>query len=301
LTAKGLAGCPAPGRARRRRVGVHAVLLPALLGVAACAPKEPLPGPDIVARIAGADVRHSDFEAYLRRNLGEGGEALTSEALSQLLDQFLTERLLGRLATDRGLAATGATAARAADALLAAEPRAEPTAAEIQAWYEAHRAALARPERVELAQILTESREAAEKARREIKAGADFASVARQVSADPAASRGGQSGVFAREDLPPGFADLVFQLPEGGVSDVIATDYGFHVFKVLRHLPADQPSLDEVRGQVLDRLRGERADAAMARLVAEARSRYAVRVYDRNLPFSYRGTYPVSRPYEKKS
>ncbi len=295
------AGNPVRGRARRHPGAVLAVLLPALLGAVSCAPKEPLPGPDVVARIAGADVRHSDFEAYLRRNLGEGGEALTSEALSQLLDQFLTERLLGRLAADRGLAGSGAPAARAADALLAAVPRAEPTAAEVQAWYDAHRAALARPERVELAQILTESREAAEKARREIQAGADFASVAREVSADPAASRGGQSGIFAREDLPPAFADVVFQLPEGGVSDVIATDYGFHVFKVLRHLAADQPSLDDVRDTVVARMRGERADVAMARLVAEARSRYAVEVYDRNLPFSYRGAFPVSRPYEKKS
>jgi parvulin-like peptidyl-prolyl isomerase len=289
-------------RARRRRAVAAAAGLVALAAAASsCAPKEPLPGPDVVARIATVEVRHSDFEAYLRRNLGEGGEALTSEALSQLLDQYLTERLLTRLALDRGLVAPGAPAARSADALLAAEPRTAPTPAEIEAWYQAHRAALARPERVELAQILTESREAAERARREIKAGADFASVARQVSADPAASRGGQSGTFAREDLPPAFADVVFALPDGGVSDVVATDYGFHVFKVLRHLPADQPTLDEVRDLVVARIRGERADAAMARLVAEARSRYAVEVYDRNLPFSYRGAFPVSRPYEKKS
>jgi hypothetical protein len=44
----------------------------------------------------------------------------------------------------------------------------------------------------------------------------------------------------------------------------------------------------------------ERADAALARLVADARSRYAVEVFDRNLPFAYRGSFPISRPYEKR-
>jgi peptidyl-prolyl cis-trans isomerase C/foldase protein PrsA len=271
------------------------------LALAACAPEPPRPDPDVVARLAGEEVRHADFEAHLRRAIGESGAGLASEALSQLLDQYLTERLLARLAADRGLVATGAEPGVAAEALLAAAPRAAPTEAEISAWYESHRAALARAERVELQQILTEDRLAAERARREILAGADFATVARRVSVDPAAASGGQSGVLGREDLPPAFAEIVFRLPEGGVSEVIAADYGFHVFKVVRRLEAEVPALGAARAEIAARLVAERADQALARLVQEARSRYAVEVFDRNLPFLYRGAYPVARPYEKKS
>jgi hypothetical protein len=38
----------------------------------------------------------------------------------------------------------------------------------------------------------------------------------------------------------------------------------------------------------------------VARLLAEARTRYAVEVFDRNLPFAYKGKFPVARPYENR-
>ena len=55
-----------------------------------------------------------------------------------------------------------------------------------------------------------------------------------------------------------------------------------------------------MRGEIEARLAAERADAAFARLVSEAKSRYAVEVFDRNLPFHYRGALPVTRPYEAR-
>ena len=281
----------------------RAALLGGILAVAlgACSAEAPLPGPDVAARLGEAEVRYAEFDAHLRGTLGEGAAGLASEALSQLLDQFLTERLLVRLAVDRGLVGAAADAGRATAELLAREPRPAPTEAEVTAWYAAHRESFRRPERVELAQILTDDRLTAERARREIAAGSDFAAVARRVSSDPAAASGGQTGLFAREDLPPAFAEIVFKLDEGGVSEVVATDYGFHVFQVRRHLPAEVPALEEVRDQVIARLTAERADAALARLVSQARSRYAVQVFDRNLPFAYHGAFPVARPYDQKN
>lgn len=268
--------------------------------LAGCSDEPPPPGSDVAARIAGEDVRLADFQTHLAGVAGGPDEALTSEALSQLLDQYLEERLLVRLAAERGVPVSGATAAAAADALLGAETRAAATEAEIAAWYAAHGAVLARPERVELLQILTEERSTAERARRELVAGADFGEVAARVSTDPAASSGGQRGWFAREDLPQAFADLLFRLPEGGVSEVIEVDYGFHVFRVEAKQSATTPTLEQARPEIERRLAAERADAALARLVAEARSRYAVEVFDRNLPFAYRGSFPISRPYEKR-
>lgn len=268
--------------------------------VAACSDEPLPPGSDVAARLAGDDVRLADFQSHLAAITGGPDEALTSEALSQLLDQYLEERLLVRLATEREPPFDGSSAAAAAEALLGAEPRPAPTAAEIAAWYAGHATTLARPERIELLQILTAERGAAERARRELVAGADFAAVAARVSIDPAAASGGQRGWFAREDLPPAFADLLFRLPEGGVSEVIEVDYGFHVFRVEAKQPAATPTLEEAGPEIERRLAAERADAALARLVADARSRYAVEVFDRNLPFAYRGSFPTSRPYDKR-
>ena len=185
------------------------------------------------------------------------------------------------------------------DALLAVEPASPPTESEIASWYESHRTRLARPERVELAEIRTEDRLAAERARREIVAGAEFGEMARRVSSGPAADRGGRQGVFAREELPPAFAAVVFRLEEGAVSEVVEADASFHLFQVVARHPAAEPTLEEARGEALAALAAERADRALARVVSEARSRYALEVFDRNLPFAYRGTYPRARTHDK--
>jgi peptidyl-prolyl cis-trans isomerase C len=289
-------------RARRLRGELGALLLGAGLALAgaACTRTEPLPDPDVVARLAGEPIRNAEFETHLRTILGEQGEALASEALSQLLDQFLIERLLVRAAVDAKRVEPGADAASAADALLALEPSAPPGEDEIAAWFTRNRARLALPERVELAEIRTEERFAAERARREILAGADFAETARRVSTGPAAERGGRQGVFAREELPPAFAAVVFRLDVGGVSEVVESDSTFHLFQVLSRRPAEEPTLAGSRERAVSALEAERADRALARVVAAARSRYAVEVFDRNLPFAYRGTFPLARSHDKR-
>jgi hypothetical protein len=269
-------------------------LLGAALLLAACRQEQP-PAPDVVARIGESEVRYSQFEGYLERTAGESESALASDVLSQIFDQFLDEELLVRLAGDRGLVAgSGATAAarrQAIDALLRAELREEPSEAEIARYYEAHRADFTRPERVRLRQILTEDRATAERALRELAGGAGFAELAARLSRDPSASSGGYQGELAREDLPPAFAEVIFSLQPGEVSPIVPADYGFHIFQVVSRSPAEVVPLDRARGEVRERLRERRADRLLARWVEEARRRYNVRIYERNLPFEYRGSY----------
>ena len=286
--------------ARRRRFAALAIAVLAAVPVAGCRKAPPLPGPDAVARLGGAEVRSAEFSGYLERNLGEPGGGLESEALSGLFDQFLDEKLLARLATDRGLVAAGDAAASAVDRLLAAEPAPPITETAFSAYYAEHASDFGAPERVDLRVIRTDERVTADRARREILAGADFAAVARRLSSDPAAERGGDQGALGREDLPPAVAAMVFALPEGQVSNVVPADDGFRLFRVDRKLPARQRTLDEVREEILRRLSGARADRAFDRLLTEARSRYAVEVFDRNLPFAYKGKFPVARPYENR-
>jgi parvulin-like peptidyl-prolyl isomerase len=144
---------------------------------------------------------------------------------------------------------------------------------------------------VKLRQILTGDRRKAERARREIVAGKPFAAVARQLSGGPRADSGGYQGELARADLPPSFADLIFALRPGEVSPIVPADYGFHLFQVEAHQPAEVVPLDAARGEILARLRQQRADEILKSLVREARGRYNVKVYERNLPFGYAGSY----------
>jgi hypothetical protein len=280
-----------------------------LLFAAACQRSAP-PSPDAVARLGDGEVRYAEFQRYVVRSAGGdsggGGGGLGSDVLSALFDQFLDERLLARLAADRGLvpaAAAGSVGAaadprRPVDALLAGDPRRDPDDAEVALYYRRNAAEFARPERVKLRQILTGDRRAAERARREIVAGKPFEEVARQLSGGPRADSGGYSGGYqgelARADLPPAFADLIFALKPGEVSAIVPAEYGFHLFQVADHQPAEVVPLAAARGEIVARLRQRRADETLRSLVREARDRYNVKVYERNLPFGYAGSYNES-------
>jgi parvulin-like peptidyl-prolyl isomerase len=265
-----------------------------LLAGLACQRAAP-PAPDVVARIGDVqEVHYAEFESYLERTVGDPESVLASDVLSQIFDQFLDEKILVRLAADRGLVTEGGGTQRerqAIDALLRDGLREEPAAEEIARYYQKHRQDFARPERVRLRQILTEDRATAERALQEVTAGVDFAEVAQKLSRDPSASSGGYQGELSRADLPPAFADVIFSLKPGEVSRIVPADYGFHLFQVVARAPAEVVPFENARGEVVAKLRQEQADHLLASLVAEGRTRYNALVYARNLPFNYAGSY----------
>jgi len=161
-----------------------------------------------------------------------------------------------------------------------------------------------------------EDRETAEAARAEIAAGTDFADVARRLEegvgvtgeaggggegSAPFAGNGGAGGgagfvggslgELSRDDLPPAFADVILELATGEVSEVVEAEYGFHLFQVTERLPAETVPLEEAWDEVLRELHQQRADGRLTELAEEARTRYEVAVWERNLPFNYRGVY----------
>ncbi len=311
----------------RGRAGLGAALSAVLLAsLAGACRREAQPEPDAVARIGGEEIRYGRFAAFLSRADGDTDVPLGGEALSALFDQFLDEQLLARLAADRGLTAAAdreREPRRAVDALLAADRQgaraggagspSRASDAEIAAYYAAHRGDFARPERVRLRQILVEDRATADRVHGQIAAGADFAAVARRLAREPrgggsgsvggggpAGDLGGAVGIeLSRADLPPTYADTLFALKPGEVSRVIPAPYGFHLFQVVEHLPAEVLPIAQVEEEIGVRLARQRADRRLAALVGECRKRYNVEVYARNLPFDYEGTYrePTARTH----
>jgi peptidyl-prolyl cis-trans isomerase SurA len=62
--------------------------------------------------------------------------------------------------------------------------------------------------------------------------GKDFAELAREYSDDPSAEKGGDLGFFKRGDMIPQFEQTAFSLAPGQISDVIQTEFGYHIIKV---------------------------------------------------------------------
>jgi len=106
------------------------------------------------------------------------------------------------------------------------------------------------------------AREKAEAALRRIRAGEDFAKVAGEVSEEPgAAERGGLLRPGREGTWVPEFWKAASALAVGAISDVVETEYGFHVLRLEGRRPVP---FDEVRGQVLGRLVDLRAAASAA-------------------------------------
>jgi hypothetical protein len=265
------------------------------LAAAGCRRRPPPPAPDVAARIGETEIRYSEFQGYLSQSVGDADTVVASDVLSALFDQFLDEHLLLRLAVDRHLVPPASPSRQAIGALLAADASPPPSAAEIAAYYAAHRQDFARPERVRLRQILTQDRRSALQAQAALGRGEEFSAVARRLSHDASAAAGGYQGELARADLPPAFVDIIFGLRPGEVSQVVSAPYGFHLFQVIAKLPAEVVPLPAASDEIGDRLRRARADGALAALVRDARARYNARVYEHNLPFEYEGSYRENR------
>jgi len=120
----------------------------------------------------------------------------------------------------------------------------EVTDEEIEAYYNENQDQFPeRPETVRLSHIFVSllqdsadyvrAKEKAEEIRARVLAGEDFAKLARELSADPSASRGGDIGFFKRGQLDPRFERVVFSLKPGETGPVVQTRHGFHVVQLL--------------------------------------------------------------------
>jgi peptidyl-prolyl cis-trans isomerase D len=96
----------------------------------------------------------------------------------------------------------------------------------------------------------------------QLKAGKDFGALAKQYSADPAsAAQGGDLGWAARTAYVPAFADALFAMQPGQISEPVTTQFGYHIIRLDEVRPATTKSFDEVRSQVESEYRRDQAAA----------------------------------------
>lgn len=160
------------------------------------------------------------------------------------------------------------------------------TEAEIKAWYDGHKAQFQQAEERRASHILIASEKLgkdkakarAEEVLKEVRKNpAGFADLAKKNSDDPgSASKGGDLGFFAHGMMVKPFEDATLALKEGEISDVVESDFGFHIIKLSGIHAAKEKPLSEVRGQIEEDLK----KAAASRKFAEAAEAFSNTVYE---------------------
>jgi peptidyl-prolyl cis-trans isomerase C len=144
---------------------------------------------------------------------------------------------------------------------------------EVRRYYQANPQEFEKPEQVRVRQIVVASEEEAKKVMELLQAkDADFAAVAREKSTAPEAEKGGDLGYFAMGDMPAEF-NVVFGLPKHGISGIVKSPYGFHIFKLEDKRKPGRISLDEAYKEIAEKLRREKEDIRYKQWLKELRSR----------------------------
>ncbi len=148
------------------------------------------------------------------------------------------------------------------------------TPEQLQAAYDAEMQHFKPVDEVRASHILVKTEKEAKDIIIQLKAGADFATLANTKSIDKN-SMGGDLGYFTEDMMIPEFGKAVFAMTKGQLSAPIHTPFGWHVVLLKDRRPAKAPTFDDVKAQLRQVVMEQNA----SRVMAEERKNMNVRVY----------------------
>ncbi|MEI7899960.1 MAG: peptidylprolyl isomerase [bacterium] len=164
---------------------------------------------------------------------------------------------------------------------------AEPTENDIQAHFEAHQDDFKTGERVLAQHILItpdgdtatskdEAKAKIEAICERVRGGKDFADEAAVHSMCPSGKEGGSLGWFSRGMMVPEFDTAAFALKDGEVSEIIETQFGYHIIYKTAHEEAGEADFDLAREQIRDLIRHARRGEAMTAYAEELKAKATI-------------------------
>jgi len=155
--------------------------------------------------------------------------------------------------------------------------------ADVKDYYYAHIDEFTHPEQVRASHILISpgaaepnsdpntakaaARAKAEALLKQVNEGADFAELAKANSGCPSKAKGGDLGFFPRGGMVKPFEDAAFGLKVGQVSDIVETQYGYHIIKLTGHKEADVISFEEAKAGLVEQFKRTKQQALAVEFV----------------------------------
>lgn len=249
----------------------------------------------VLARVGDGTVAVATFQDHLGAVTGEAWQGVTGPVASRLLDQFIDQEVVvaAALGGEEATVPTEPGARSARVRLLLDElcgPPPPPSTDAVEAEIVAAQA-VERPARASVRQMLLDSQEDAQAARRQLDEGADFIELSRRVSRAPNADGGGELGFLTQGGLSDNLDEVIFALQAGEISEPVPGPSGYHIFQVLEVVPAGPAARDEIEPKVRRRLGEIAAREHAAQCVRRLAGEVGVNVIHDRLWFRYQGRY----------
>lgn len=149
---------------------------------------------------------------------------------------------------------------------------------EIAEYYKENKEDFIKEEEYHLRHILVETQEEAKAVLEKIRGGADFAELAKEGSIGPSGEKGGDLGFITRDMTVKPFEDAGFALKPGEISEVVETEFGYHIIKLEEISPERQKALEECRIEIEYVLLPEKQQDAFTKWLSSLKDEYNVQI-----------------------
>ncbi|MBI1206062.1 MAG: peptidylprolyl isomerase [Azospirillum sp.] len=235
----------------------------------------------VVARVDGGEIRRSEVMQTVANLPAQVRDMPVQMLFGAVVDQLINAKLIAAAGYKENLAETPEVKER----MKRAEQRAvqevyltramagKITPEALEQRYQHWLTENPPQDEVHAAHILVASEAEAKALIKEIKAGGDFAKLAKEKSTDTAAAaQGGDLGFFTRDAMVPAFADAAFAMKPGQISESpVKTQFGWHVIKVVDRHQGTAQAFDAVKGELENDLSQEIVSGVIEELRAAAK------------------------------
>src|SRR6266511_1940750 len=152
--------------------------------------------------------------------------------------------------------------------------------ADVKKYYDGHKTQYSVPEQREIAHILVKKKQLADDLYNQIKAGANFAALAKKYSQDPGSkNQGGKLTVSKGQTVAP-FDQTAFLMHVGQISRPVKTEFGYHIIKALGPIkPAKSTPFSQVKESIRQQIGQQKKNEAMSTWVNDVKKEFAKKIH----------------------
>ncbi len=215
----------------------------------------------VLAEVNGGSITTGDFDRELK-NLPEYLKAMadTPQGRKEMLDTMVIRELILQQASKDGLDKGTEIEEKLQDlkkrliveSFLKKKVEVESKVSDedMKKFYEQNKDKFKNGEQVKASHILVKTEKEAKDILAQLKSGGKFEELAKKNSVDSSSAKGGDLGWFGKGSMVPAFEKAALALKEGQISDVVKSDFGFHIIKLTGKRPAGIRPFEEVKEQI---------------------------------------------------